>query len=72
MADFNGVLPPGIQSISSLEQLHAIVFYLMGRIPSLSYTAIGSLATIIGLAVLLLFTMTRDFNAMSLGEEGEE
>ena len=59
-----------IQSVASLEQLHAIVFYLMGRIPSYDT---GTLA-VLGLAVLIpvaaLFRMSRDYNALSLGEEG--
>jgi len=58
-----------IQSIASLEQLHAIVFYLMGRVPSLSYSGLAALSAVILLTTVALLSMTRSFNALSLGEE---
>ena len=67
---FSGAFIYFIQSLASLEQLHAIVFYLMGSVPSLGYVAITSLATVALLATLALLTMARDYNALSLGEEG--
>jgi iron complex transport system permease protein len=67
---FSAALIYFIQSIASLEQLHAIVFYLMGRVPSLSLASIGALAGIVLLALIVLLAMSRDYNALSLGEEG--
>jgi len=67
---FSAALIYFIQSIASLEQLHAIVFYLMGRVPSLSPRGIGLLAIAIGVAALALVRTSRDYNALSLGEEG--
>ncbi len=59
-----------IQSIASLEQLHDIVFYLMGRIPSLGSMELGVISVFIFIATLSLVMMGRDYNALSLGEEG--
>ncbi len=59
-----------IQSIASLEQLHAIVFYLMGRVPSLGTAPLSLLALAIVVAVVALFAFSRDYNALTLGEEG--
>jgi iron complex transport system permease protein len=58
-----------IQSIASLQQLHEIVFYLMGRIPSLGYRNLLVLAIAIMLASFALLLLSRNFNALSLGEE---
>lgn len=59
-----------IQSIASLQQLHEIVFYLMGRIPSLDLSGLALVAVLTGGGSLLLWSMARDYNALSLGEEG--
>jgi cobalamin transport system permease protein len=59
-----------LQSVASLEQLHAIVFYLMGSIPSYGYTTVGSLAAVAAAATAALYASARDYNALSLGEEG--
>jgi len=61
-----------IQSVASLQQLHEIVFYLMGRIPSPGAGALGAIAALVALAVLALFAMSRDYNALALGEEGAQ
>ena len=58
-----------IQSIASLQQLHEIVFYLMGRIPSPGYGMLTLLATVLLGTCLALFCLARDYNALSLGEE---
>jgi iron complex transport system permease protein len=58
-----------IQSIASLNQLHDIVFYLMGRVPSLSASALAGLGLVIALGALCLYLMSRDYNALSLGED---
>ena len=59
-----------IQTIASLEQLHAIVFYLMGSIPMLDYRGVGFLAVTSLLATLVLLSMARDYNALTVGEKG--
>ncbi|HXV75075.1 MAG TPA: iron ABC transporter permease [Candidatus Polarisedimenticolaceae bacterium] len=59
-----------LQSMASLDQLHSIVFYLMGRIPSLGWHSIGAIAVPIVAAVLLLAARARDYNVLTLGEEG--
>ena len=59
-----------IQSVASLEELHAIVFYLMGRIPSLPLRELGWLGLVSVVVVVALVAMARDYNALSLGEEG--
>jgi iron complex transport system permease protein len=59
-----------IQTIASLEELHAIVFYLMGRIPSYDRHHLLALGAAIGVIVVGLFAMARSYNALSLGEEG--
>jgi iron complex transport system permease protein len=61
-----------LQSIASLEELHAIVFYLMGRIPSYSMRNLGLIAAVVAVVVVLAYTMARDYNALSLGEEGAQ
>jgi iron complex transport system permease protein len=67
---FSAALIYFIQSIASLEQLHAIVFYLMGRVPSLGGGSLSILAAAILLTTGLLLIMSRDYNALTLGEEG--
>jgi iron complex transport system permease protein len=69
---FSAALIYFIQSVASLEQLHAIVFYLMGHVPSYAPRSLGVLALVVAVAVVLLFAMSRDFNALSLGEEGAQ
>lgn len=59
-----------LQSLASREELHALILYLMGRIPPLTG---GPLALIGGAALavcLLLVARGRALNALSLGEEG--
>jgi iron complex transport system permease protein len=59
-----------LQSVASLEELHAIVFYLMGRVPSPGTATLTGLAAAILVAVLALWRLARAYNALSLGEEG--
>lgn len=66
---FSGALIYFIQSIASLEQLHAIVFYLMGSVPFFGYDMIAVLAVASILVTVALFAMARDFNVLTLGEE---
>jgi iron complex transport system permease protein len=67
---FSAALIYFIQSIASLEQLHAIVFYLMGRVPSFGIDTLGLLSVAVVAATIALFATARDYNALSLGEEG--
>ncbi len=67
---FSGALIYFLQSIASLEQLHDIVFSLMGHVPSAGYGTVTVLAILIVATVLFLFAHARDYNAMTLGEEG--
>lgn len=69
---FSAALIYFIQSVASLEELHAIVFYLMGHIPSLALGNLGLLAIPIILVVAALVAMARDYNALSLGEESAQ
>jgi iron complex transport system permease protein len=67
---FSGALIFFVQSLASMDQLHAIVFYLMGSIPSFGYPTVGGLAAASLAAAALLFRMARDYNVLSVGEEG--
>jgi iron complex transport system permease protein len=67
---FSAALIYFIQTIASLEQLHAIVFYLMGSVPLLGYRGVGLLAAASLLATVALLAMARDYNALTIGEEG--
>lgn len=66
---FSAALIFFLQSVASFEELHAIVFQLMGQVPGFGYSEISALAATTGLGALALFAMARDFNALSLGEE---
>ncbi len=68
---FSAALIYLLQSLASLEQLHAIVFYLMGRVPNdVGMRAIAGLGAFALAATVLLFSTAREFNALSLGEDG--
>jgi iron complex transport system permease protein len=67
---FSAALIYFVQSLASLEELHAIVFYLMGRIPSPSAGTLAVMTVAVAGVALGLWAMGRDFNALSLGEEG--
>jgi iron complex transport system permease protein len=67
---FSAALIYFVQSIASMQQLHAIVFYLMGQIPSFGFGRLAALAAVVLAAIALLIGMGRDYNALSLGEEG--
>jgi iron complex transport system permease protein len=61
-----------IQSLASLDQLHAIVFYLMGRVPSYDLATVGWLAGAVALVSAGVWSGARGYNALSLGEEGAQ
>jgi iron complex transport system permease protein len=67
---FSGALIFFLQSLASIEELHSIVFYLMGSIPSLPYGTIGGMAGVALGTMAVLLAMARDYNVLSLGEEG--
>ena len=69
---FSAALIYFLQSVASLEQLHSIVFYLMGRVPSPGRGTLVALAAAVLAAVAVLWVMTRDYNALALGEEGAQ
>jgi iron complex transport system permease protein len=59
-----------LQSVASLEELHAIVFYLMGRIPALGAGAQLAIAAVTLAVGARLFARARAFDALGFGEEG--
>ncbi len=59
-----------LQSIASLEELHAIVFHLMGRVAPLAPLELSLLLVAVGACGLLLTRRGRELNALSLGAEG--
>jgi iron complex transport system permease protein len=67
---FSAALIYFLQSVASLRELHAIVFYLMGRIGSPAPWRLAAIAATVVAITALLWSMARDFNALSLGEEG--
>jgi iron complex transport system permease protein len=69
---FSAALIYFIQSLASLEELHAIVFYLMGHIPSHSLGRLAVLSTVVVAVVVALLAMARDYNSLTLGEEGAQ
>lgn len=66
---FSAALIFFVQSVASFEELHAIVFQLMGQIPAFGYPEIGALTAAVAAAGVALFALARDYNALSLGEE---
>jgi len=69
---FSAALIYFLQSVASLEQLHSIVFYLMGRVPTLAGGSLAALAVVVLVAVGALCRLSRDYNALALGEEGAQ
>jgi len=67
---FSAALIYLLQSLASREELHTIVFYLMGRIPSFNLGGLAALAPVVVAVVAGLWWMAADYNALSLGEEG--
>ncbi|MCL4839292.1 MAG: iron ABC transporter permease [Thermoanaerobaculia bacterium] len=66
---FSAALIFFLQSVASAEQLHAIVFYLMGRLASPAPRALALAAGATLVATLALAARARDYNALALGEE---
>jgi len=59
-----------LQTFAAGEELHALVFYLMGRIPALGGGELLLLGGAALAATLLLTARGRELNALALGEEG--
>jgi len=59
-----------VQTVASREELHALLFYLMGRIPALGGGALAALAVATLAGAVLLFARGRALNALALGESG--
>jgi iron complex transport system permease protein len=59
-----------IQSLASLEELHSIVFHLMGRVREMELAWVGGFAVVVLIPATLLATQGRAFNALATGEEG--
>lgn len=59
-----------LQSVASLQELHAIVFYLMGSVPALGYPTLAALGLATLAGVVVLVGSARELNLFSLGEEG--
>lgn len=66
---FSGAVIAFVQSIASLEELHDVVFWLMGRVDG-GYPDLAVLATTTLAVSVASFAMARDFNVLTLGEEG--
>lgn len=61
-----------LQSVASSEQLHAMVFYLLGSVPSVGYRELGLAALLVVAGALALVASARSYNALALGERGAE
>ena len=69
---FSAALIYFLQSVASLQELHAIVFYLMGQIPAYALRTVFFLALAVVAAAIGLYAMARPYNALTLGEEGAQ
>jgi iron complex transport system permease protein len=67
---FSAALIYFLQSVASREELSAIVFYLMGRVPSPGPLTLVALWAMGFAITLFFFVAARDFNALTAGEEG--
>ncbi|HEX9801379.1 MAG TPA: iron ABC transporter permease [Thermoanaerobaculia bacterium] len=59
-----------VQVLASREELHAVVAYLLGRVPVLGGGALAALGGAALLGALALGARGRSLNALALGEEG--
>jgi iron complex transport system permease protein len=59
-----------VQTVASREELHALLFYLMGRIPPLGPGALAVLVAAAAAVAVLLVGRGRALNALALGESG--
>ncbi len=59
-----------LQSVASGEDLHSLIFYLMGRVPVMAGWELAFLGTATVGVAAWLGARGRDLNALALGEEG--
>jgi len=59
-----------VQALASREELHAVVSYLLGRVPALGGGALAAVAGASVAAAIALGGWGRALNALALGEEG--
>jgi iron complex transport system permease protein len=59
-----------LQNLAAREELHALVFYLMGRVPILPRGELVLFTGVVVAAAALFAARGRELNALALGEEG--
>ncbi len=59
-----------LQLVASRDELHAVVLYLLGRVPALPKIELAAIVLAALLVAILLFARGRALNALALGEEG--
>ena len=67
---FTGALIMFVNALADFFQAHGILFWLMGSLATQSYSLVLASAVYVAAGVAWLVLHTRDFNALSLGEEG--
>jgi len=68
----SGALIFFLQSVASIEELHALIFYLMGQVPSASLRGVTAAALAVAAAFAAVYARARAYNALALGEEGAQ
>jgi iron complex transport system permease protein len=68
----SGALIFFLQSVASIEELHAMIFYLMGQVPSASLRGVAAAALAVAAAFAAVYARARAYNALALGEEGAQ
>lgn len=58
----------GLTVTISYDQLQTVIFWLMGHLSTLPLSRVGSLAIYVGIGLVILLSIARDLNQMSLGE----
>ena len=69
---FTGALIMFVNAIADFFQAHGILFWLMGSLATQSYRLVGAIAAYVLIAAASLLLHARDFNALTLGEEGAQ
>jgi iron complex transport system permease protein len=67
---FTGALIMFVNTLADFFQAHGILFWLMGSLSTQSYELVAASTLYLLAGVGLLLGQTRQFNALSLGEEG--
>ena len=67
---FTGALIMAFNAFADIFQAHGILFWLMGSLSTQSYWLVLASAAYLSLGVAWLIRRTREFNVLSLGEEG--